>query len=239
MRTETYQYKGNNMQKTLQPFFSIIITTYNRSQMLKRALNSMLSQTEHDWEAIIVDDDSTDDTRRQVLPYICSNTQIKYFRKSHSGEALSKNSGIFSSTGKFISFLDSDDEYEPFHLQSRKEILQRDHSLQFLYGGTRIIGNPFVPDRFNNEKSIHLSKCAIGGAFFIERNVLTQLGGFRNILIGTDADLFDRIIEAGIVMKETNITSYIYHHENEDSVTNTLIRSNSEKDGIYTDINHL
>ncbi len=238
MKTETYQYKRNNMQKTLQPFFSIIITTYNRAQLLKRALNSMLSQTEHDWEAIIVDDESTDDTRRQVLPYICSNTQIKYFRKPHSGEALSKNSGIFSSTGKFISFLDSDDEYEPFHLKSRKEILQQDNSLQFLYGGTRIIGNPFVPDRFNNEKSIHLSKCAIGGTFFIERSVLNQLGGFRNILIGTDADLFDRIKEAGIVMKETNIASYIYHHENEDSVTNKLTRANSEKDGIYTDINH-
>lgn len=238
MKTEPYQYKVNNMQQTLHPFFSIIITTYNRAQLLKRALNSMLSQTEHDWEAIIIDDDSTDDTQRQVLPYICSSTQIKYFRKPHRGEALSKNRGIFSSTGKFISFLDSDDEYEPSHLQSRKEILLRDPSIQFLYGGTRIIGNQFVPDRFDNKKSIHLSECAIGGTFFIERSVLTQLGGFRNILIGTDADLFDRIKEGGIVMKETNIDSYIYHHENEDSVTNMLIRSNSEKDGIYTDINH-
>lgn len=236
MKVEYYQNEESKEKLTLQPFFSIIITTYNRAQILKRALNSLISQTEHDWEAIIVDDESNDDTRLQVLPYICSNPQIKYLRKIHGGEAMSKNSGIISSSGKFISFLDSDDEYEPLHLQSRKEILKQDRSIRFLYGGTRIIGNQYVPDRFNNKKRIHLSECAIGGTFFIERNLISHLGGFRHIMIGTDADLFDRVVEAGIKMKETKIPSYIYHHENEDSITNMLIKSNSELEERYTDI---
>lgn len=205
-----------------QPFFSIIITTYNRSQLLIRALNSLISQTEEDWEAIIVDDGSTDDTYSQVWPYLRSYVKIKYLRKTHSGEATSKNEGILSSSGKFISFLDSDDEFNPIHLESRKTILMQNPSAGFLYGDAKIIGNQYVPDRFNYARKINLNKCVIGGTFFIERNILISLNGFRNILVGTDADLFDLAKKTRIVMMETNLATYIYHHETQDSITNIL-----------------
>ena len=223
----------NSEKQLLQPFFSIIITTYNRANILKRALESMISQTEKDWEAIIVDDESVDDTYLQVLPYLRSTNKIKYLRKVHSGEAFSKNAGIYESSGKFISFLDSDDEYSPEHLQSRKAILMQNPSVRFLYGGVKIIGNQYVPDRFDYSQKIRLSECVIGGTFFIERGVLFLLKGFRNIELGTDADLFDRAKQLGIIFKETNLATYIYHHENEDSITNMLIKSNSELEGIY------
>jgi glycosyltransferase involved in cell wall biosynthesis len=220
-----------------QPFFSVIITTYNRANILKKALDSLLSQTEKDWEAIIIDDESSDDTYEQVLPYLKSNAAFRYYRYEHCGEAMAKNKGINLSTGKFVSFLDSDDEYNPSHLQSRKAILLKDPSIRFLYGGVYIIGNQYVPDRFDNNKRIHLSECAIGGTFFIERNTLIQLNGFRKIVIGTDADLFERAMTAGIVLKETRLPTYIYHHENEDSITNMMIRQNSDLEVIYSGIN--
>jgi len=229
------QNSGNNSKLTSQPFFSIIITTYNRAHLLKKALDSLIYQTEDDWETIIVDDESTDDTYLQVLPYLSCSPKIRYLRKVHSGEAMSKNAGISSSIGKYISFLDSDDEYDPTHLESRKAILMQDPSIRFLYGGAKIIGNPYVPDRFNYEKRISLSECVIGGTFLIERNVFSQLNGFRKILLGTDSDLFDRAVEAGIFMKETKIQTYIYHHETEDSITNNLIKSKSEIITIYPD----
>lgn len=225
MKVEADQNSGKNMIFTPQPFFSIIIATYNRALLLRKAIDSLISQVETDWEAIIVDDESTDDTYLQVLPYLRSNPQIKYVRKIHSGEAMSKNTGIYSSSGKYISFLDSDDEYDPIHLQSRKEILMQDPSLRFLYGGVKIIGNPYVPDRFDFNKRIHLGECVIGGTFFIDRSTLVQLYGFRNLMFGADADLFDRAVESGILTKETNIPTYIYHHETEDSMTNMLIKS--------------
>jgi glycosyltransferase involved in cell wall biosynthesis len=207
-----------------QPFFSVVITTYNRANLLVKALDSLICQTENDWEAIIVDDESTDDTYFRVLPYVQSNSNMKYINKIHEGEALSKNVGIAVSSGKFISFLDSDDEYDPAHLQTRKKILMEDPSIRFLYGGAKIIGNQYVPDRFDYRKRIHLSKCIIGGTFFIEKYSLLKLKGFREIILGTDSDLFDRALEAGIAMKETKLPTYIYHRENEDSITNTLIK---------------
>jgi len=225
----------NNKERSEKPFFSVIITTYNRSYLLKTALDSLIYQTEQNWEAIIVDDESTDNTYQEILPYLEHNPGLKYIRKNHSGEALSKNAGIELSKGKFITFLDSDDEYAPNHLQSRKEILVHDPTVKFLHGGVKIIGNQYVPDRFDYTKKIHLSKCTIGGTFFIERSVIMQLKGFRKIILGTDADLFDRALEAGIPIRETRIQTYIYHHENEDSITNNLIKSTSEPKGIYSD----
>jgi glycosyltransferase involved in cell wall biosynthesis len=227
----------DNSNSKKQPLFSVIITTYNRADLLIKALNSLICQTEKDWEAIIVDDESKDNTYLKVLPYLQSNSNIKYIRKIHGGEALSKNAGIAASAGKFITFLDSDDEYDPVHLQTRKEILIKDPSIRFLYGGTTIIGNQYVPDRFNTTKRIHLSKCIIGGTFFIERDTLLKLKGFRKIILGTDSDLFDRALEAGIATKETKLPTYIYHRENEDSITNLLIKGNSEFEESFININ--
>jgi len=219
----------------IQPFFSVVITTYNRANLLTKALDSMMAQTENDWELIIIDDESTDNTYIKVLPYLRSKRALRYFRKTHSGEAMSKNTGINLSNGKFVTFLDSDDEYNPVHLQSRKEILTLNPAVRFLYGGVKIIGNQFVPDRFDYNKMINLNDCAIGGTFFIERSDLVRLNGFRQILLGTDADLFERAKKAGILMKETKIPTYIYHHENEDSITNMLIKRNSEQLITYSD----
>jgi glycosyltransferase involved in cell wall biosynthesis len=222
MKNQPNQYIRKNGEITLQAFFSIVITTFNRAQLLKRALNSLISQTEEDWEAIIIDDESTDDTYSQVLPYLRSSAKIKYIRKAHRGEALSKNEGIYSCSGKFVSFLDSDDEYSPLHLESKKYLLDQNPAVRFLHGGVKIIGNQYVPDRFNFEKKINLNKCVIGGTFFIERNLLISLNGYRNIQLGTDADLFDRIKNTGTTLMETTLPTYIYHHETEDSITNNL-----------------
>ena len=206
-----------------QPFFSIIIATYNRAQLIKRALDSLISQTEQDWEAFIVDDGSTDDTYSQILPYLNRYPKIRYFKKVHSGEAQSKNEGIYASKSKFISFLDSDDEYRPDHLELRKNILLENPTIQFLYGGMKVLGNQYVPDRFDNSKKILIQDCVAGGTFFIERNILLLLNGFNEISIGTDADLFERAKKSKIKMMETNIPSYIYHHETSDSLTNNVL----------------
>jgi len=206
------------------PFFSVIIATHNRAELLKRAVRSLIAQTEEDWEAIIVDDGSTDDTYSQILPYLSDYPKIGYLKKVHSGEALTKNEGIYATKGKYITFLDSDDEYKPDHLQSRKSILLNNPSVQLLHGGLKIIGNQYVPDRFDNTKKIHLKDCVAGGSFFIERNTFNSLNGFNDIHIGTDADLFERASNAKTAIMKTDIPTYIYHHENQDSLTNNMLK---------------
>lgn len=222
MKNQPCQNTTNDAKLISQPFFPIIITTYNRTQLLNKALNSLVLQTEEDWEAIIVDDGSSDDIYSQVLPFLTSYSKIKYLRKAHNGEAISKNEGVYSSGGKFISFLDSDDEYSPSHLENRKSILMQNPLVKFLYGGVKIIGNQFVPDRLNYGEKISLNNCVIGGSFFIDRNLFISLNGFNKIYLGTDADLFDRIKKMEVTVMETSLPTYIYHHEIQDSITNKL-----------------
>jgi len=204
------------------PMFSVIIATYNRAEHLERAVKSLLIQTNSDWEGIIVDDGSTDDTYSRILPYLEENTRIKYFKKQHSGEALTKNYGIKVSKGKYITFLDSDDEYHPDHLASRKRYLSVHPEIRFLYGGVKVLGNQFVPDKNNPSTAINLKDCVIGGTFVIERETLISLEGFRNIFLGPDSNLFQRAVEKNIPMAELDLPTYIYHHENPDSITNVL-----------------
>ena len=218
------QHLINLMNKTSQPMFSVVITTYNRASLLTRAVKSLLSQTEKDWEAIIVDDGSTDDTYKEIFPYLDPNSGIRYLKKRHTGEARSKNYGIKASRGKFITFLDSDDEYAPVHLESRKDFLLQNPDIKFLYGGVTILGNQYVPDKNDPSSVINLNDCVIGGTFFIEKMTLLSLNGFINIILGPDSDLFERARKKGTKMAEIKAPTYIYHHENQDSITNMLYR---------------
>ncbi|HQG76789.1 MAG TPA: glycosyltransferase family A protein [Bacteroidales bacterium] len=207
-----------------RPMFSVIIAAYNRARLIERAIKSLLMQTETDWEGIIVDDGSTDGTYSVIAPYLEGETGIRYFRITHGGESRAKNYGIGVSEGRYITFLDSDDEYHPDHLSERRRYLAENPGVMFLYGGVRILGNQFVPDRNNPSAVINLKDCVIGGTFIIERDVLAALEGFRDILLGPDSDLFQRAVEKGIPMAEIDKPTYIYHHENPNSITNVLLK---------------
>ena len=226
----TKKVETNSIESKLivenSPFFSVIIPTFNRKATISRAINSLLAQTETDWEAIIVDDGSTDDTYYELRPLLDQFENIKYLKQKNRGAAGSKNTGIQNAKGVFFTFLDSDDEYERTHLASRKKIIIENPGLQFLSGGLKIIGSPFVPDRFDATKQVHIDKCEIGGTFFIEKQLLYSLKGFNDILLGEDSDLFDRVAGTGVAMIKTNLPTYIYHRDTEGSVTNLLL-SNS------------
>lgn len=211
------------MGKQAKPFFSVIIATYNRALLIERALESLVIQTESDWEALIIDDGSTDNTINRINRFIKSNGKVRYYYYTHKGMVSAKNSGIRLARGEFITFLDSDDEYDPLHLEIKRKVLKNDPSLQLLYGRTKIIGQPYVPDRYDTSKLIHLDMCHASGNFVFESHALRQLEGFRNLNFGTDADLFDRAVASGLHMKEVGQRTYVYHHETIDSNTNKLM----------------
>ncbi|MCO5237678.1 MAG: glycosyltransferase family 2 protein [Chitinophagaceae bacterium] len=208
------------------PFFSVVVTSYNREKLIPRALQSLIQQSEKDWEAIIVDDGSTDNTSAVIEPFLQKGYKITYFRQESKGCAEAKNTGIFLSQGKYITFLDSDDEYTPDHLAKRKAILSENTHIDLLHGGVKIIGSAYVPDRFNTEKMIHLKDCVIGGTFFVERNLALQLKGFGPIPLGHDADFFEKARQLGVLIIKTEYPTYIYHREAPDSLTHAYTVKN-------------
>lgn len=209
----------------MNPKFSIILTTYNRSHLLVRALNSLTAQTFKDWEGIIIDDGSTDDTEEAVRGFVLKYDNIHYFKQENRGEAGAKNKGISLSCGQYISFLDSDDEYRNDHLETRNQILNRYPDIQILHGGVKVIGDEYVPDRKNPSRMIHLSECIIGGTFFIEQKAMQILDGLRNIPIGADSDLFERAVGMNMKISKTKFPTYIYHRTSQDSITHNFLKN--------------
>lgn len=111
--------------ETTSPLFSVIIPTYNRAQLVGRAIQSVLDQDCKDWELLVVDDGSTDNTKEVVLDYIKRVPQVKYFYQKHQERSTARNRGIEEASGKYICFLDDDDYYLSHHLSTFKQALGR------------------------------------------------------------------------------------------------------------------
>jgi glycosyltransferase involved in cell wall biosynthesis len=99
------------------PFFSIIIPTYNRAELIKPTLDSVLSLSYQYWECTVVDDGSTDHTKEVVQAYCEKDDRFQYVYQENAERSAARNKGIRHSKGAWVCFLDSDDLYEPTYLE--------------------------------------------------------------------------------------------------------------------------
>ncbi len=205
------------------PTISVILTFYNRADYLKRSIGSLLNQSFKDWELIAVDDGSDDESYEILQKYVGNAKNIKIIRQNNMKLPASRNTGILASSGKYITFLDSDDEYKPDHLLERVNFMNNHPAIDLIRGGADIIGNEYVRDKNDLQKFIHLSECKIGATFFGRRHVFLALQGFKNIEYSEDSDFWERaekLFNTTKVLFET----YIYHRDAPDSITNTISR---------------
>ena len=124
---------------------SIVMSSYNRPKKLKRAVDSVLKQTFTDWELVIVDDNSKEDT--QAVAEAFKDPRIRYIKrkKNFGNDTRPKNEGILASKGEFICFLDDDNEYRPDHLAILLKEIQKDDKLDVVYGDRWIISDKDNP----------------------------------------------------------------------------------------------
>lgn len=102
------------------PTVSVIIPTYNRAHLIGQSIESVLRQTFQDFEIIVVDDDSTDDTEAVVAAY---GGRVRYVRTSHGGCGHARNVGMEQARGRYFAFLDSDDLFYPYALELETRLL--------------------------------------------------------------------------------------------------------------------
>lgn len=166
------------------PFFSVIIPAYNRRRLLEKAVASVLSQTEQDFELIIVDDGSTDGTAGMVRA--CRDRRIRYDRQPHRGVAAARNQGLARAGGTFIAFLDSDDWWLPVKLARFRGVIEDHpdvcvfHSEEVWFRGGRRL-NPKrkhrKPDGRVYRQALPLCCISISTAV-IHREVFSAVGAF-------------------------------------------------------------
>ena len=105
-----------------KPEFSVIIPVYNRTDLLKRAVGSVLRQDFQDFEVLVIDDGSAVDIKTIVDAF--ADPRIRYHRQSNRGASAARNAGIDRATGKYVAFLDSDDVFLPHHLATMHAMLR-------------------------------------------------------------------------------------------------------------------
>jgi len=152
---------------------SIIIPTYNREDTISRAIESVLSQTHQDFEIIVVDDGSTDNTVAEVKSF--DNECIKLVtHDSNLGQNPARNSGLNEARGKYISYLDSDDIFLPEHLEL---VIEKFETLPDLYGAV-ITGYEDVVD--DNSVTYEIYD---GGITFndLSKDMYRKIGGLSTI----------------------------------------------------------
>lgn len=124
------------------PTFSVITATHNRPQLLERMIESVLQQTFTDWELIIVDDSTNNETKKRVQKYI-NTEQILYTKNANNKGALySRNRGLNLANGKWITFLDDDDYYvEKDSLSKVHKIIKQKKASWFTFNNIHKNGN--------------------------------------------------------------------------------------------------
>ncbi len=126
---------------------SIIIPCYNSEKTIQRALHSVDQQTYKDYEVLIVDDGSIDDTQRAIKEFFKDkNIDYKYIYQENSGPSAARNKGVEKASGKYIAFLDSDDEWHPQKLEIQLAVMQ-EKMLNFL-------GSRYQYDAFSNNATV-------------------------------------------------------------------------------------
>jgi GalNAc5-diNAcBac-PP-undecaprenol beta-1,3-glucosyltransferase len=113
-------------------FFSVIISAYNRADLLPETISSVLVQTFTDFELIIVDDGSTDQTKAVVGAIQKNDHRVHYYHKENEERGAARNFGITKSNGEFLVFLDSDDLMRPSYLSTLHQTIQENPDIDFL-----------------------------------------------------------------------------------------------------------
>lgn len=206
---------------------SVVIPTYRHRDFVAQTIDSVLAQSFDDYEVIVVNDGSPDDTE-QVLHSLVEAGRIQYFRQRNQGQAAARNRGLAEARGKFVAFLDDDDLWPPDKLKWQIELFDLFPQAVMAYGDCEIIGRrgPGEPTAFGPASELfcgdlqgellEVNHIVSPGCTLIRTDVLRKLGGFDAEIWGADDwDLYLRLSREGpFAYRRRTALLYRRHAEN-------------------------
>jgi len=203
---------------------SVIIPTYNRAFLLPRAIKSVLNQTFQDFELIIIDDGSTDNTKDVVEEIKKKDKRIIYIYQDNQGLPKALNTGIKNTKGKYIAFLESDDEWLPEKLEEQIKLFRNNIgivscNLVFINEITHKKGVYKLCPFTSIENFLHNPHNYIynNSSIIISRVVAKKIGLWdESLKVFSDLDYYIRIIRAGYVIDfvKRSLVKYYIHDNN-------------------------
>lgn len=202
------------------PIFSVVVPAYNAASTLRETLEAVLVQTCEDWELIVVDDGSTDETLPIAEEYAARDARVRVLSQENKGSAGAYNSGVAAATGDFVTICSADDLLMPRHLSemsafaeacpdyeiysSNGYFLYEDRSQELVYDG----------EDWAHERSLSLAS-VIDACFFsvgatYRRDLFRLTGGYRSEIYGEDYDFWLRAMARGARHRYTPSASAVH-----------------------------
>lgn len=224
------------------PFFSIIIPLYNKEHFVKATINSALKQSFENYEIIVVNDGSTDNSKDVVKSI--KDDRIKLYNIKNSGVSNARNYGVKMTKSNYIVFLDADDTWKINHLENLKKLLDRFPNCGlYACAYNKQISNLFLKSIYpkiptekgwmgivtNYFESSTIDALAWTSAVMMPKDTFNKLGGFdENITLGAgeDTDLWIKTaLNYPIAFSNTTTATHVQHADNRLSNTNTNKRN--------------
>ena len=187
------------------PKVSVIIPTCNCVEFLQEAINSVLSQRYQDFEIIVIDDGSSDNTKEVVGEYINRNfNKIRYFYQKNKGPSAARNKGIKESKGEYIAFLDADDIWSYNKIEKQIRVLENNLDVGFVYCDNFFVDEErkTIPNYGGKIKLVHgditielfCNRFIFVQAVVLRKKCLEKVGLFNEkLLVGEDYDFLLRL----------------------------------------------
>lgn len=199
-------YQPNQPKKqSANPTVSVVICAYNAAPYISETLESLFAQTFSDYEVIVINDGSTDETAAVLTPYL---DRIVYHEQANKGPAAARNAALRLARGQYISVLDSDDLWMPNYLEKMVGYLQAHPEIDVIYPNAMLFGNSHLngkvfQDIYPSSHPVTLEKfltkeCSVFGLVTFRREILNRVGLYDEGLRGVeDLDLWLRMLQHG------------------------------------------
>lgn len=193
------------------PFFSVIIPNYNRAHLIERTIQDVLDQSFPDFEIIVVDDGSTDNSKEVLVKY-SSNEKVKVVFRENGGVCAARNTGALQAKGEFITFLDSDDAVENTWLEDFYNL--KDGGFNILFCNMKLVKTNGKEEFYHSSdpyKNGRAKGVFTAGAWAVQKDVFFQAGMFdENIRFGENIELSYRLEKCGLKKGITDKFNFIY-----------------------------
>jgi glycosyltransferase involved in cell wall biosynthesis len=190
----------------------------------------LFAQTYRDFEAIVVNDGSTDDTDEKIEPYL---DRVVYLKQKNSGVMVARNTGLRNARGRYVALLDGDDLWLPRFLEALVGMLEADRAVSVAYPNAYFFGSPQFAGKLHQDvfpvsepvtfERVLKRECFIFGSLVFRRSVMDEVGMFDENLQGAGAEDFElwlRMLKSGHQFKFTTepLVKYRWRHN---SLSNT------------------
>lgn len=196
-----------------QPLVSVIVPCFNQGEYLAEALNSVLAQSYPNWECVIMNDGSTDDTALVARQYTDKDARFKYIYQKNKGLPGARNAGISHSNGEYILPLDADDYIDAGYLLKAIDIFTNDDNVKLVYCNAQKFGAEngdwFLPDY--NYIDLLKGNLIFCSAVF-KKSAFLNAGMYDDLMLGglEDWELWIRLLDEQAIVKKLPETCFFY-----------------------------